>query len=81
MEIDYNDSNKYFDSTFVSYSITKSEVVSAHFYVTRDNRNSKNTDFVDIEKLAFRLSQGMIKTLKDFGMSDYDKLKITLELE
>lgn len=81
MEIDYNDSNKYFDSSFVSYSINKSRSVSAHFYVKRDNENGQNTEFIDIERLAFRLSQGMVQTIKDFGKSNYEKLKITLKLE
>lgn len=81
MEIDYKDSNKYFDSSRVCYDIAKSNCFSGHFYARKDNGNSKTTDFVDLERLAFRLSQGMIQTIKDFELSSYDNLKITLELE
>lgn len=81
MEIDYNDGNKYFDSTSVCYDITKSLTVDGCFYVRKDNGNSQASDFVDLERLSFRLSQGMIQTIKDFELSKYRGLKITLELE
>lgn len=81
MEIDYNDSNRYFDSSRVCYDVIKSHSVSAHFYVKKNNGNGNETDFVDIERLSFRLSQGMIQTIKDFERSKYKGMKITVELE
>lgn len=81
MEIDYNDSNIYIDSNCVSFDITKSISVDAHFYTRKDNGKNMATDFVDLEKLSFRLSQGMIETVKKFQLSKYRNLRITLELE
>lgn len=81
MEIDYDDSNKLFDSVCVEFDITKSISVDNCFYVRRDNGNSQASDFVDLERLSYRLSQGMIKTIKDFNLSKYRGLKIRLELE
>lgn len=81
MEIDYVDSNKYFNGTCVKLDITRNIRVDNYFYVRKRNGNSRASYFCDVERLSCRLSQDMIKMTKDFYLSNYRRLKITLELE
>lgn len=81
MEIDYDNNDKYFDSRSVQFDIVKSINVESHFYVRRDNGNTSGTDFVDVERLSFRLSKGLLKTIEDFDRSKFRRLVIEMKLE
>lgn len=81
MENYYNDNDILFNSNAVNFDVTKSARIHGHFYVKRDNGSRQAMDFVDLERLSYRLSEGMVRTLEKFNDSKYTKMKITLELE
>lgn len=81
MENYYNDNDILFNSNAVNFDITKSVRIHGHFYVRRDNGSRQAMDFVDLERLSYRLSEGMVRTLEKFNDSKHTKMKITLELE